>query len=159
MKLELGIMAGPESKAFLVDLTKLVERMEKAAGRAPKQSTAPTSSDDDADDAPDAADDADEDFAPKASKKAGKKAASFEDDADDAPAEEEEEEDFGASKKSKPKKITADQVNDACKAYAKANGANGVKLTKALLLKKFGTQSITDIDATKWPLVLKALGA
>lgn len=83
---------------------------------------------------------------PKPKKKA---AANFGDE------EEEDEEPAAApAKAAKAKKITADQVNDACKAHA---AENGIKATKALLLKKFKTASITEIDSAKYGEVLKAM--
>jgi hypothetical protein len=91
-------------------------------------------------------DEEEEDLAPKKTA-AKKKAANFGDD--------EEEEEVAAPAK-KAKKITADQVNDACKAHA---AENGIKVTKALLMKKFKTMSITEIDPSKYADVIKALEA
>lgn len=115
MRLDLGIMAGAESKAWLADLTKLVERMEKAVGLAPKGSTAPVTAKADDEDS----EDADDDFVAKKTK--GKKAAaSFDDDEDDADESEseddtDEDEDEAPAKKTKGKKAAAfeDDEDDA----------------------------------------------
>lgn len=144
-RLELIIMAGAESKAFLGDLEKLVARMEKAGGvtaataddadetdddededfgkkTTSKKATA-LDADDDEDE--DEADDEDEDAAP-AKKTKGKKAAALDDDADDADDEDEDESDDEdeeeetakktKGKATKAKKLTIDDINDACKA-------------------------------------------
>lgn len=89
-----------------------------------------------------------EDFAPK--KKPAKKAASFE--AEEESAEEEVEEE--APPKKKAKAPTYDDVSAACKAYAKENG---FEETKALLLKKFKTSSLTKIKPEDFAAVIKAV--
>jgi hypothetical protein len=97
-----------------------------------------------------ASDDTEEDeeeIAPKKVAAKKKAAVNFGDDED-------EEDEAPAPAAKKAKKITADQVNDACKAHA---AENGIKATKALLLKKFKTASITEIDPSKYADVLKAM--
>ncbi len=49
--------------------------------------------------------------------------------------------------KPKLKKITLDSVNDACKAHA---AIHGVPATRALLMKKFKTQSVTALKPEQW---------
>lgn len=165
MKLELGIMAGAESKVWLADLTKIVERMERAADMLAKTDTALEADEreDDAEGLPEVEAEDDEDFAPKkksASKKAAAAAFDDEDDADAPDVDAEEEETEAPVKKAKVKAPTEKDVNQACKAYAtalNAKGKKGVAATKALLLKKFGSESISEIDEDKYAAVIAAL--
>lgn len=182
MKLELSIMAGAESKAFLADLSKIVQRMEKAAGikttasdsietmgdeddteeletasKSKKKTTkkAAASFDDDEDESAPAMTDAsdDEDFTPKSKKTPKKAAASFDDDETEEEAEEPAPKKIAKTKKP-VEKLTEDEVNQACKAHATENG---VKVTKALLKKKFGSDKIAEIDEDEWSAVVKAV--
>ncbi len=166
--LEIKVLAGAESKAFLVDLTKVVDRMERAAGiLAGKTEVAEVETDDDV---PAADEGDDDDFAVKpvkaAVKGAAKKtAAAFE--KDDTPAEaeaEEESDDFTATPakaaKTKParvKKITLDDVNDACKARAKAGGKKGRAEVLAILKKNFKTESVSDLDEDQYSTCIELM--
>lgn len=107
----------------------------------------------------------DEDDAPK--KKDAKKAKAKDDDDDetdadsddseddaDSDSDDETDEDAPPKKSAKAKKVTIAEVNDAAKAYAKENG---VKATKAFLKKKFGSESISEIKAEKYPAIIKAM--
>lgn len=94
-----------------------------------------------------------DDFTTPAKGAKAAKANSFEDD--DAPAEEAEEKPAKAAKPPKAKKLTSDDVNDACKARVKRlieEGKGNVtgKIARdnvlALLKKNFKTTSVTDID-------------
>jgi len=79
---------------------------------------------------------------------------------DDAAPEEEEEK--PAPKKAaaktasngKAKKITLDDVNDACKAHAAAKGRQA---TLAILQKKFKTQSVTALKPEQYEMAIAAM--
>ncbi len=159
MKLEIGVMAGAESKAFLVDLTKQLDRMEKLVGSL-KSKAADTDETDDEEEndeidtaalrkAATTTDDDEEDEEPAPKKKA---AAATDDDED-----EDSEEDFTAAKKTKQKKLTEKDVNDACKAYAKHIGGKKGRPAVLKILGKFGTESVTDLDEKHYAAVIKAL--
>lgn len=165
LEFECKVLAGAESKAWLADLTQVVERMEKAAGllstakvQAPKTTVL---LDDDSDDDVQTAESEDDDFAAKPAKKGkkGKKAAAaFEDDdSDDAPAVEQESEDDDADftapvKKTKPaKKLTVDDVNDACKAKASSIGGKpGRAKVLEILKKNFKTESVSELKPEQY---------
>lgn len=180
MKLELGIMAGAESKAFLVDLTKIVERFEKvartlrseeeikAAGglgedeevedeelevqpkkRGPKKKAKAVEEDEENEEDDLSSDDApDSDKSEEKEKPAKRKAKSF-DDMDEDESEEEE----APKKSAKSKKITIDDVNDAC-----MERATRTKRAEVLaILKKFGVKSVTDLDEEDYSDVIKAM--
>jgi len=136
-KLEIAVLAGAESKAWLANFTTQVDRLEKIMGgkkvNTAVQDTDDTETDDQAAD--------DDDFTPATKKLAKKAAASF--DEDDA----EEVEEAPVAKKKTAKGPTKEDVNDACKAYATVNG---VAATKALLKKKFKTVSIGEIKPEQY---------
>lgn len=151
VKLELGVMAGADSKAFLVNLTKQIDRLEKLApllGKGKKaaaeeeeeeQSTASEETEEEEEDAP---------------KKKSKKAA----------AEEEEEEEDAPKKKAKKSKLTEDDVNAACKAAAKAliksEGMEGpearAKVVK-VLKREFGVVSVSDLEETDYESAIETI--
>lgn len=56
--------------------------------------------------------------------------------------------------KAKPKKITLDDVNDACKAHAQAKGRPA---TLAVLEKKFKTQSVTALKPEQYEQCISAM--
>lgn len=56
--------------------------------------------------------------------------------------------------KAKAKKITLDDVNDACKAHAQANGR---KATLETLQKKFKTQSVTALKPEQYEACISAM--
>lgn len=168
MKLEIAMLVGPEAKQFLVDLTKQIDRLNQAL---------PDITDVGVDKEPD--EDEDEDFTPKKAAKASKKSAAFDeeddsedeekaeaevDDSDSEEAEggdEEEDDDFpappSAPKKKRAKKTiksTIDDVNDACRAYAKAKGRPA---TLKLLKKHFDTDSISALDEDQWAKCIKVM--
>lgn len=96
-------------------------------------------------------DDDDADFVTASAKKPAKSAAaSFDEEGDDVEVEE------PPAKKPAAKKITLDDVNDACKARA-AGGKREEVL--GILQKKFKVTSVTALkDAPdKWPQVIKAM--
>lgn len=114
--------------------------------------------------------DADEDFggeaqaapAKKFTKKSApaKQAASF-DDEDEAPEVEEtasdDDGDFmeaAPAKETKKKKLTVNDVNDACKAKAQATDR---KTVLGILKKQFGVTSVTELDSKQYADVIKAM--
>ena len=106
------------------------------------------------------------------SKKGGKKAASFDDDEDDtgttaaaSAIEDDEDEDDGFMEapkktaavtkgKTKTKKITIEDVNDACKKFGKANGRPNVL---KVLKKQFKVESVTELEPTQYAAVIEAM--
>jgi hypothetical protein len=166
MKLDLGILVGAESKAWLVDLTKLVERMERVAGKSGKAVAAADSEAEETDAPEEAPAEEEEDFAPKkktASKKAAAAAFEEEEEETEAPeAEEEEEADFTAppAKKAaaKQKKLTVDDVNDACKALASSIGGKpGRAKVLAILKKNFKTESVSELKPEQYAACVAAM--
>lgn len=165
MKLEVAMLVGAESKQFLVDLTKLVDRMEALTKGAPAKAAKPAAAVEDEDDAAAVEADEDEDFAPKKSKGKKAAAAAFDDEEEEAgEAEaEEEEEDFttpAPKAKAKAKKLTVDDVNDACKARAaRTGGKEGRAEVLALLKKHFKTSSVSDVKAEDYEKLIKIMKA
>lgn len=169
MKLELAILAGAESKQFLVDFTKQIDRLEKLSGvgttkaaPAKTKSTAPVD-DEDVDTTSDTEDD--EDFGAKKPSKTKKAAAAFEDDEEPAAEETEAEEtasddddgfmaEEAPKKAAKAKKLTIDDVNDACKARA---GRSNRAEVLGLLKKHFKTESVTKIDPKDYEKAIKIM--
>lgn len=155
MKLEIGFMAGNESKVFLKNLTEVLERYEAVAAKLSGKKTAPIDADDEEEEIevrPRKGKDAvsfqeeeteveaedDEDFAPK-KKTSKKKASSFEDE-DDAETETEE---APAPKGKKKAKTTLDDVNDVCMNLA---GKKNRAYVLALLKKNFKVSSVSELD-------------
>jgi hypothetical protein len=166
-KLEIAMLVGAESKAFLANLTEQIDRLEKLSGKKLKVTKAGAVDDEDEDED----EDADEEEKPK-KKKGGKLAASDDEDSDDEDsdddddsdeddesdsdedADEDEEETTKKSAKGKKGKVTLDDIKDACRAYmAETNRATVEKLLK----KKFGTKTVKEIDPDDYPEVMKAL--
>jgi hypothetical protein len=170
MKLELAVLAGSESKAFLVGLTKQIDRLEKIS----KGLTGSTEIRDASEE-----DDEDEDFS---SKPAKKKSASFEEDEETEETEETEEseedeetdeeeeteetdedEDEPAPVQTKkgrgrPKKLTVDDVNDACKTKAASiGGKEGRTAVLTILKKKFKTQSVSELKPDQYQACIEAM--
>lgn len=175
MKLELSILAGAESKAFLADLSKIVERMENAVGYDNARKSQPTKEvEEEEEPAPKAAkskkassfdedeeqtvsaresdlrlEEDEEDFKPKAAQKK-KVASSFdESEEDEAPKHKQD-------KKTKSKKVTIDDVNDA--AMARAGRTNRAEVL-AILKKNFKVKSITDLDESNYAECISLLGS
>lgn len=96
----------------------------------------------------------DEEFAPK-KKPAKKVAASFDDEAEEEVEETEDEEvEEEAPKAKKAKAPTKDDVNEACKLHAKRHSFDD---TKALLMKKFKTSSVSKLKPEQYPAVIAAM--
>lgn len=145
MKLELALLAGAESKQFLVDFTKQIDRLEKLAGKGTVTMTARSATA-----APVETEytDTDDDF-DNAAKPEVETAATDDDDDDD----------FGttpvkAAPKAKAKKVTIDDVNNACKARAK--GGRREEVLK-LLKKNFKTESIAQIPEKSWARAIELM--
>lgn len=174
-RLELVLMAGAQSKEFLDDLTKLVTRLEKAAGKKVSKATE-ADEDEETDEEED-----DEALATKKKKKSKKTAKTSDDDEDeegeeeddeeeeteeeeedesdeekeDADEEEEDdEEESSTKKKKKSKKLTVDDVNDACMAKAKEEDR---KVVLGILKKKFKVTSVTELKPDQYAAVIKAM--
>jgi len=180
-KLELALLVGAESKEFLRDLTNVVERLEKL-GTLAKSSSKTKDNSFEAEHTNGAViNDDDEDFV-KPKKKSSAKKNDFEDededlaegaatadDETDQPAEDEEasfdsnleedEEEVPPKKKKAQKKITLEDINDACKARAgRTGGKAGREEVLGILKKKFKTSSISDLRPEQYPAVLAAMG-
>lgn len=166
--LEIKVLAGAESKAFLVDFTKQIDRLERLTGGKGLKAVAADAEDTSDDDAPAETETDDDDFAPKVAKatKAAAKATAASFDDDDAPAatetDDDDDADFKAppaktAKAAKPKKLTVDDVNDACMARAKAGGKKGREEVLAILKKKFKTQSVSDLSEDQYAACVAAM--
>ena len=184
MRLELSIIAGKESKAFLADLAVQVDRLEKLAAIATglqtqKKTAKATEIEEDedheteqemttlGDDMPSAKDEdlsddsdlEDDDFS--ASKKTKKTdAARFDEELEDI---EEAPKSKRQTASTKEKKLTKDDVNDACKKHFQALVARGQaadaarKAVVKLLHKHFAVKSITDLDPEQYAEAVKIL--
>lgn len=171
MELAIKFLAGKESKEFLVELTGLVERLEKVmavggsvtnnvtniGGTKKKAAKAEPEEEEEEleSEAAEETEEEEEDFAPKKKSAKKAKAAAFEEEEESEEAEEtEEEEDFTAPAKKtkglKAKKITLDEVNDACKAKALSFGNGGVAKVRALLKKTFKSESVTALKPEQY---------
>lgn len=220
MKLDLAILAGAESKAWLADLMKVADRLEKVAAKLEVSSTvselkstkgAPHVADalsdfsddnrlvsespattpkktskkaaaakpavvesfeeedeDGSESSPTDAstdDDEDDDFGSASTKKASAKVSNFDDEEEDAPvveAAEEEEDELPVvvkkGKKTAPKKVTFDEVNDACKKRANAAPQGlGRDQVLSILNKKFGVTSVSKLLPEQYVDVVKAM--
>ncbi len=157
MKLELAVLAGAESKEFLVKLTKQIDRLEALCG---KLGNLAMGENDDGDTEVEA--DEDEDFGKKPSKK---KAKGFDEDEEtevesedaeeesdeESEADEEVEEDEAPVKKGKGKKLTIDDCNDAAKALAlSVGGKPGRAKVLALMKKHFKTESVSELKPEQY---------
>jgi hypothetical protein len=211
MKLDLAILAGAESKAWLADLMKVADRLEKVAAKLEVSSTvselkstkgAPHVADalsdfsddnrlvsespattpkktskkaavakpavvesfeeedeDGSESSPTDAstddDDEDDDFGSASTKKASAKVSNFDD-------EEEDEDELPVvvkkGKKTAPKKVTFDEVNDACKKRANAAPQGlGRDQVLSILNKKFGVTSVSKLLPEQYVDVVKAM--
>jgi len=162
MKLELAILAGAESKAFLADLTTQIDRLEKlTSGKSIKDIENESEIPEETYGAEDEVED--DDFGVKPTKNAKKSQASvFEDEEDDSGVEELNFKETAkapkaAPKKAKAKKVTLDDVNDACMARAMAGGKNGFKEVKGILKKKFKTESISELEESQYQECIDAM--
>lgn len=157
-KLEIAVLAGAESKAWLVSFTKQVDRLEKIMGGKKVAAT------EDVEETEVEETEDDDDFAPapKAKAAAAKKTATTTFDEDDEVVEthEDDEDEAPVKKTAKAKKLTVDDVNDACKAYARENGGGkeGREAVLKILKKHFKTTSVSTLEATDYAKAIKLLG-
>lgn len=182
LEMEMKVLAGAESKAWLLEFTKAVDRLEKLAGSFQASKGNPAKDEDDTETVEADTDSDDEDFTSAPAKKAGRpkgsknKPKSFdEDDESEEESEEEETEseeseesedeeesdaiDVAEMKKGKGKKITVDMLNDAAKKLAASKGKAGRAHVLSLLKKHFKTESVSEIDEADYPKALKVLAS
>lgn len=155
MKLDLGIMAGPESKKFLVDLTKLIDRMEAAATKLKGKKTTAKAAREETEEEENEEEEAEETESEEAEESEEEEAA--EEESEEEETEEEE-------KPAKAKKLSADSVNDAAKAlhshYVKKKKLDSKKAfakVKALLSEEFGVESVSKLGKADWAQAVKVL--
>lgn len=164
-KLELAILVGAESKAWLENLTRQLDRAERVLGGKGNGTS------------PEAPAETEEEELVSTPKRRGRpkkvEAAAFEETEEVEEAEEAEEaeeveeteapasasfddeEDEPAPKKAKPKKkITIDDVNDAARKHAQTHTRPA---TLRVLKENFGCESISKIPEEKWGKALEAL--
>lgn len=176
-KLEVAVLIGAESKEWLAQLENIVSRLEKETKRASELIASKKDLGDNHFEAEhtngEITEDDDNDFTEKkTTKKASKKASSFDDEdegeADEAPEvseedeasfdSDDEDEDALPKKKKAQKKISLEDVNDACKARASQTGGKaGREEVLKILKKKFKTSSLTDLKPEQYPAVLAAM--
>lgn len=159
-KLELALLVGAESKEWLSNLSSELDRAEKILGKGAKAKASREAVEEEENEEEEEQDD----FASKSKRGKAKKAASFDDDdsaeeenedeSDDASEEESDDIDVGSLKKGKAKKLTGDDVNDACKAKAAESSRSEVL---AILKKKFKVKSISDLEPSQYAAVIKAM--
>ena len=150
-KLELALLVGEQSKGFLASLTTQIDRLEALAGKlGGTASEAAGYVDDEEDEIP---------------KKTAKKKTAVADDEDyndetvhsKHAGDDDDEPEIAANpakKKKKAAKLTADDVNDALKALAKATD---FKTAKSFLKKKFKVDSVVDLDEEDYAEVIAAV--
>lgn len=186
MKLDMAILAGPESKQFLVELTRQIDRLERITNhfngaKNPVEAEETPEVDDDEDDdeeevvpAPKAVKKSKAPPAPKsfdeddADEEETVEAAESEDDEDEeaaAPAvsDDDDDEDEGftepapkAKKGAKAaKKLTMDDVNDACKERARGEGGRDAVLK--ILQKKFKTKTVRSLKPEQFQSCIEAM--
>lgn len=178
-RLELAILAGADSKAFLAGFTAQVDRLEKITK---KLNVVKAKADDDEEEQDDADEETEETETPKKKGK-GKKAKDQDEEDDDTDdeaeesdsdeesgdeesdsdsdsndeADEETEDDEEPPKKSakgKGAKITKEMIKDACRAYMAETSRAEVE---RILQKKFGTKKVGELDPDDYPKVMKVL--
>lgn len=178
MKLEMAILAGDESKKFLVGLTNQLDRLETLVGRLEntkkkanaaeeEDETEEVDADVDADE-----DDEDEEIVPK--KAAKKKKVELEDDEDDEDEEPAEEEDtdeddddedepapVAAKKSKKTKAVDAADCSDAAKALLRAMGGQKKHrdAIKKLMKKKFKVESTSELEPEQYAAFVAFMNA
>jgi hypothetical protein len=167
--MELQILVGAESKEWLKDAEALVNRLEKVLKAISTNSSLKgkdiVEGEEDEEVTARADNEDDEDFAAPSKKKAGKKAKSFDDDEDEtaelkaAATDDDEDEEFEKPTKKKAKKLTVDDVNDACKERAadEGGGKEGRKVVLGILKKKFKVESVSELEETQYAAVISAM--
>ncbi len=172
MQMEIKVLAGAESKAFLAGLTQQIDRLERLTGGKGLKADNDDAPADTAGARPLAAlEEGEEDFAPK--KAAKKKAAAFDEEEEEeeiAPAAkaaakktaasfDEEEEEAPAPKAKKAPKVTIDDVNDACMEKMRALGGNkkAREQVVAILKKKFKVETVTELKPEQYADAVEAM--
>lgn len=136
MKLEVALLAGAETKQFLADLTKQIDRLEALSGKGPQHDADHTE-----------VVEAKETVATAPAKKAKAKAPPVEEEASfDVDVEAEDEEDD-------TKEITLEEVLKGFASYAKENGRDAA----IKVLQKFKVKSAKDIKSSEYAKVLGVL--
>ncbi len=163
MSLEIKILAGAESKQFLVNLEKLVKRMEAVA------TSATTEAEETETEAETEAEETETSFDGAEEEAEETEAEETESESFDAPAEEEDEapkKSAKATKAPKAKKVTTDDVNDAAKAaVTRIIGKRGVTgkdargVVLACLKKNFKTETISKLDDEQLAKAVTVLAA
>lgn len=156
LEIESTILVGAESKAWLSDLENLVTRMEKVTGKTTTKKSAKTDTDLD-DTSLDEDNDDGEDFTKSTKpKNSAKKASSFSDDSDEDDTDEKSEIEAASmkGKRGRPKKITIDDVNDACKTRAEETSRKEVL---KILKGQFDVTSVTDLEPKQYAEVIEAM--
>lgn len=166
-KLELQLLVGAESKEWLAGVENVLERLEKVAATLTAlpdtaKNAKQAEEDFDEDEQAAATEDEDTDFA--ATKKTAKKTkAAFDEDEDtevESVGSVDEDEDFTEPTVKKAKKLTVDDVNDACKKRAsKTGGKEGRSEVLGILKKKFKTTSVSELKPEQYAAVIAAMGA
>lgn len=142
-KLEIALLVGADSKTWLQQLTNTVDKLEKLVAQLPGDS-------------------GDTGEAEDTDTEAEVEDTEVEETEDEAEVEETEEEGFTEPEppvkkgKGKAKKVTMDDVNDACKKLAAKKGRPAVL---AILKKKFKVESITALEEEQYADVIKAVSA
>ena len=152
--LEVQFLVGAESKKWLSDFTELVERLEKAAPKGAKGKT----------DAVAKSFNDDEDEEQTVTHRRTEESFDSDDEGNkqEASADEDEDTDFTAKPetKKKAKKLTVDDVNDACKARAAVTGGKeGRKEVLGILKKKFKVESVSDLKEDAYAACIAAMKA
>lgn len=152
-KLELALLVGEETKTFLANLTKQIDRLEKLGEKTVPEEIAQAEA---------AVDEDEEDLVPKksAKKAPAKKPVSFDDDEPAEPEADVEEDDDSYAAKFKPKKakkVTLDDVNDACKALALHIGKTGRQHVLGILKKKFKTETVSGLEPEQYAACVEAM--
>lgn len=169
-ELKLAILAGADSKKFLVDFTEQIDRLEKltgALGKLGKVSTKAVVEEDEVEEneTDEIEVEEDDDFAAKPAKVKPVKKVDF-DEEEETETEEVEvdeteddvEEVMPPAKKTKAKKVTVDDVNDACKARAASvGGKEGRAEVLAILKKKFKTESVSALKPEQYGACIAAM--
>ena len=177
MKLELAILAGAETKQFLHDLTKIVERLEKAAtGHSVKTEEDDTTYEETKTTtrktkAKQETVEDDEEFVAKHQKydddeeaEARKETLTTQEDDDIESFEDEEETEEKPAKKEKAKKLTLNDVNDAAKARVKWEiSKRGISSPEAratvlaLMKKNFKVSTVTALKPEQYEAFIKIM--
>lgn len=148
MSLEIKFLAGPETKQFLASLEKIVERMEKAVavnGKAIKAKVKNAKIEDEEEET----DEIDmSDFSDDEETEADRQASEMD--------ELEEEDEAPKAKKAKASKLSIDDVFAAAKAKLSTKGMTRDKV-KAIIKKKFGVDSMSELESDQFAAAIKAL--